>query len=543
MKPRLTIALRRCAGIVGLAALLSTTASAATHTFTLFADTDNDTGTGCTVATARGALPGIETAFVATITTSATDARVTRLERRTCSGASLGAAVAYDTTSWPVGLGQGSGGTAVIELYALLTALPEAGTVKAVVASTNATGGQDATAPFLIAFGGGTIVTPATPVPLSRGLLVPLTLVVVAIGVWGYRRGPHTRRAAAFVALFVIAGLAWAASVSLDGNPADWSGIAPSVTDPAGNAPPNADLVAVFQQRDPTRLFLRIDADVRVDVAGNQPPVVSAGASQSIVLPASATLAGVVSDDGLPSPPAAITLAWSKVSGPGSVTFGNAGAAVSTASFSINGVYVLRLTASDGALSSHADVTITVGATGTVLQLDPVADVRIPVNTGINLRLTGHSTDALATLSYLLVDGPVGALVTSAGAFTFSAETDQLGAHPVTVQVSDGNGHVAQQAFAIDVVDRNHRPVLAAQPDASTGVGATWSRALVASDADAGDALTFTLLSGPAGMTLNGSTLTWTPTAAQLGNWPVEVQVTDRAGRSTARRSMSKFRS
>jgi K319L-like, PKD domain len=77
----------------------------------------------------------------------------------------------------------------------------------------------------------------------------------------------------------------------------------------------------------------------------NQPPGVNAGPDQTITLPGSANLIGTVSDDGLPNPPGALTTTWSKVSGPGTVTFGNAAAVSTTASFSAAGNYVLRLTA------------------------------------------------------------------------------------------------------------------------------------------------------------------------------------------------------
>jgi hypothetical protein len=98
-----------------------------------------------------------------------------------------------------------------------------------------------------------------------------------------------------------------------------------------------------------------------IDISpSNAAPVVSAGLDQTITLPASASLDGTVSDDGLPNPPGAVTSTWSKVSGPGTVTFGNANAVDTTASFSVDGVYTLRLTANDGALSSSDDVVITV---------------------------------------------------------------------------------------------------------------------------------------------------------------------------------------
>ncbi len=90
----------------------------------------------------------------------------------------------------------------------------------------------------------------------------------------------------------------------------------------------------------------------------NQPPTTSAGADQAVTLPAAATLAGNATDDGLPIPPGLLTFTWSKVSGPGNVTFANASALSTTASFSTAGTYILRLTVSDGSLSASDDLTV-----------------------------------------------------------------------------------------------------------------------------------------------------------------------------------------
>jgi hypothetical protein len=99
-------------------------------------------------------------------------------------------------------------------------------------------------------------------------------------------------------------------------------------------------------------------------LAMNQPPVVNAGADQTVTLPAAASLNGTATDDGLPNPPGALTTTWSVVSGPGTVTFGNAAAKATTATFSTAGSYVLRLTANDGALAASDDLVVTVNATG-----------------------------------------------------------------------------------------------------------------------------------------------------------------------------------
>ena len=92
----------------------------------------------------------------------------------------------------------------------------------------------------------------------------------------------------------------------------------------------------------------------------NAAPVVGAGPGQTITLPADAVLDGTVSDDGLPNPPGATTTTWSMSSGPGAVTFLNPAAVDTRATFAVAGTYALRLTASDGELSSSATVQVTV---------------------------------------------------------------------------------------------------------------------------------------------------------------------------------------
>lgn len=106
----------------------------------------------------------------------------------------------------------------------------------------------------------------------------------------------------------------------------------------------------------------------------NLAPVVNAGPDQTITLPATATLSGSATDDGLPAG-SVLSVAWSKVSGPGAVTFGNPALAATTAAFSLPGAYVLRLTASDSLLSSSDDVAVVVQAppTPAILTINPNA--------------------------------------------------------------------------------------------------------------------------------------------------------------------------
>ena len=100
---------------------------------------------------------------------------------------------------------------------------------------------------------------------------------------------------------------------------------------------------------------------IRVAPVTNQAPTVNAGNDQTITLPATATLNGSATDDGLTQ---ALTINWTKTLGPGTVTFANSTSAVTTASFSTAGTYTLRLSAYDGQWTTPDDVVVTVNASG-----------------------------------------------------------------------------------------------------------------------------------------------------------------------------------
>jgi len=110
------------------------------------------------------------------------------------------------------------------------------------------------------------------------------------------------------------------------------------------------------------------DIKLQQGAAVNGPPVVDAGSNATVTLPASITLSGTASDDGLPSG-STVTTTWSLQSGPGTATIANASALNTTATVTAPGTYVFLLTASDSALQATDTVTITVNA--------PLADVLV----------------------------------------------------------------------------------------------------------------------------------------------------------------------
>jgi len=158
---------------------------------------------------------------------------------------------------------------------------------------------------------------------------------------------------------------------------------------------------------------------------GNLPPSVDAGPDQTITLPNDAILDGTVSDDGIPDPPGTVTTNWSQVSGPGEVTFGDASAVYTTASFSNSGSYVLRLTASDGEFTPSDEVIITVEPDPSMAVLEePVAASRDDAeenpsgtvsltSTDLELVLDGSSNQTVG-MRFNGIDIPQGSTITRA---------------------------------------------------------------------------------------------------------------------------------
>ncbi len=94
----------------------------------------------------------------------------------------------------------------------------------------------------------------------------------------------------------------------------------------------------------------------------NQPPTVNAGVDQVVVFGANVSVNGTATDDGLPIG-SALSVSWSQVSGLGRASFVNAHSLSTSVSFSGPGSYTLRLTATDGTLSTTDDLRVTISST------------------------------------------------------------------------------------------------------------------------------------------------------------------------------------
>jgi hypothetical protein len=148
--------------------------------------------------------------------------------------------------------------------------------------------------------------------------------------------------------------------------------------------------------------------------------------------------------------------------------------------------------------------------------------------------------DAGATLSWELLGGPAGLAVSADGVLTWTPGTGAAGPNPVSVRVTDDTARSAEASFSINVTVLPPAPLANAAPrltvpdDLVLPVGTPLAAASSATDPDPGDTLTYALIDGPAGMTIDAGTggLSWTPGADQAGRADVVIQVTDAAGAS-----------
>jgi len=280
-------------------------------------------------------------------------------------------------------------------------------------------------------------------------------------------------------------------------------------------------------------------AEITIMDDDNEAPIVGAGSDQTITLPALASLDGTVTDDGFPDPPGEVVSTWSKVSGPGDVTFGNTAEVDTTAGFSAAGTYVLRLAADDNALSSQDQVTITVNPAPPVMIDIPNQTIQ-EGETFAQINLDSFVTDA---------DTPINQIQ-----WSFSGQTelqvsidanrvatiaiphiDWNGSETITFKATDPDNLFDEDAAVFTVVPVNDPPKLDPIPDKSISEGLPLTFEVAATDPD-DLSLIFSSPNLPVGANLQPhpddqkkAIFSWTPDFEQAGTYDVIFEVMDKA--------------
>ncbi|GHU23659.1 hypothetical protein FACS189497_09610 [Betaproteobacteria bacterium] len=133
-------------------------------------------------------------------------------------------------------------------------------------------------------------------------------------------------------------------------------------------------------------------------------------------------------------------------------------------------------------------------------------------------------------LRYSLLYAPLGMSVDAATGL-LSWQPDATGTYRVNLAVEDDHGHMANQAFAIEVSDRNRPPVIDNPLPIRVPAGVDFGHDLQASDPD-GDAMLYTMGSQAVGLVVDASGWVRWP-SPQPGRYPVTVVVADVHGART----------
>jgi hypothetical protein len=127
-------------------------------------------------------------------------------------------------------------------------------------------------------------------------------------------------------------------------------------------------------------------------------------------------------------------------------------------------------------------------------------------------------------LTYQLVVKPEGMTIdASTGVISWTTQTTDLGNHTVLVQVTDGRGGITEQRFTLSVTETlpNRPPIFTSTPSVDAYISQRYTYDANAIDPDQDNPLTFGLITGPDGMSIDPATgvVQWTaPPAVILGD-------------------------
>jgi RHS repeat-associated protein len=279
----------------------------------------------------------------------------------------------------------------------------------------------------------------------------------------------------------------------------------------------------------------------------NQPPAVNAGADLSVAsVSDAASLGGSVTDDGLPVG-APVTSAWTKVSGPGPVTFSNPGVAVTTATFGVAGVYVLRLSAGDSLLSASDDLTVTVNGTNQPPEVSagPDLTITLPKTATLDGAATddGLPTGSTLAVSWSRVSGPGAVTFNNPNGAATAASFSEAGTYVLRLTASDSELSAGDD-LVVTVSQAVPPPVvsIASLPDGaevttrvnvvgSVSAGSNWR--LEHAHGDGGGAANWTTLASGAAPVTNGLLGVFDPTLLLNGTYTLRLVASDAAGQTT----------
>lgn len=227
---------------------------------------------------------------------------------------------------------------------------------------------------------------------------------------------------------------------------------------------------------------------------------VSVGAAQNLTTPESSQtglpdpnlvaayqIDATVTDDARPTYPPA--LQWTKVSGPGEVSFDDPNEEDVLATFSLDGTYVLRLTADDGDLSSSDEITVTIETPIAPSSFTSIADAYIENGTKFNNQHLKVEDATRTRTSYLKFDvSGLDASEISSATLRLNVDGD-AGSGPINVSLGSHNNWTEAN------LTNSNKPLAGAELDSVTGTHSLgqWKEFDVSSAVNGNGILTFVI--------------------------------------------------
>ncbi len=245
----------------------------------------------------------------------------------------------------------------------------------------------------------------------------------------------------------------------------------------------------------------------------NTPPVVSAGVDK--------TANAVYTQTATATDTNPMTYQWSKVSGPGTITFGTQTASSTTVSASADGTYSLQFTATDAAgNSASSTMTLTWDATA---PSSSIAAPSGPYVSGASCNISGTASDTVTGVQMVRVgitpDGGTTTWYDATGTtswsypWTFPAD----GSYSITSRATDNAGNVETPSAGVTVTVDNTVPTSSLTAPAAGTIIYGASTNVTGTAADTGPGVQTVEV----GITPNGGTTTWYPaTGTTSWNYP-----------------------
>ncbi|NGX17232.1 FG-GAP-like repeat-containing protein [Wenzhouxiangella sp. XN24] len=277
--------------------------------------------------------------------------------------------------------------------------------------------------------------------------------------------------------------------------------------------------------------------DTALVTTSNSPPVADAGDDQEVEAGETVTLDGEFSFDVDDDP---LEFFWSLLSRP-------AGSAAELATplgpsvqfmTDVAGLYVAQLIVNDGSVDSAPDTAVITAVAANQAPLAAATASPSQPAPGDTIQLDGSPSsdpdgDELTYLWTLLRPAGSGATLSSATAVSPSFVADVEGTYTASLVVNDGELDSAPAAVIVTAATDNNPPALVAVGDRVTFVGASLAFRIFAVDPDAGDTLAFSLVSAPAGASIDPASGDFLYNAGgSPALVPVTVRVTDSGGLS-----------